>query len=456
MKVWVVEDEELVRDSIKARLQSIDSELDLVFSESLVEVEAKLASKARGVDLALVDLMSAHDPDGEKSVAILSQLSQRFPAMNIVVQSGADDIALMRKAMAGGIDRFFSKEHLLESLSSIIPWAKEAARVEQQMSRIIVGSCEETRLLRMRLKRVLFESSDVLVEGESGTGKELCAEALAIGRSTRESVNVAAIPAETFEATLFGHEKGAFTGAHQARPGLLESVGDGVLFLDEIQSLSLDLQAKLLRVLQSRKFRRLGSNQERVFNGRIVSASNRSLSRLVDEGLFREDLYFRLNALSVHVPSLRERSEDIPELLGHFLKAHDLKQQWQPDAIEALQGYDWPGNVRQLSACVQSAGVHFPMPKIGREEVEELLKQWEQSALQGGEVRNAEVRNAPASQQDSDFTIDWQQSLDHNVRELEKFMVARLLDEKGPAEAREALGLKKSRFYEKVKTLGIR
>lgn len=454
--MWIVEDEEMVREAIASRLKEIDSEVSLVFSDSLVSEERELWRVAQGADLALVDLMSPSDPTGEKSVVLLKKLRQQRPSLSLVVQSGADNIEIMRSAMAVGVDRFCSKEQLLDNLSTLLPWAREAARIEKKISSIIVGQSEAMRNLRMRLKRLLFETADVLVEGESGTGKELCAEALAISEGTRESVNVAAIPAETFEATLFGHEKGAFTGAHQARAGLLESVGSGVLFLDEIQSLSMDLQAKLLRVIQSRKFRRLGSNQEREFHGRIVSASNRSLSRLVEEGLFREDLYFRLNALSVSVPPLREREEDIPLLLEHFLRSFGSEQKWQTDAVEALQRYDWPGNIRQLAACVQNAAVHFPMPKIGKVEVQQLLGQWEQSALQEGSRVASAVSEGSSSQGHDTYNIDWAQSLDYNVRELEKFMVSKLLEEKGPTEAREALGLKKSRFYEKVKTLGIR
>jgi Nif-specific regulatory protein len=209
--------------------------------------------------------------------------------------------------------------------------------------------------------KVAITRATVLLLGESGTGKTL------IGRIIHElsdrkahpfiKVNCAAIPENLLEAELFGYEKGAFTGANSAKPGRFEDAHLGTIFLDEIGELTLTLQSKLLRVLQEREFERIGSNRTRKVDVRIISATNRELDLLVSKGLFREDLYYRLNVFPVHVPSLRERKEDIPRLLSHFKK--EMEQEYgrsltlTTDALDLLLGYDWPGNVRELENLVE-------------------------------------------------------------------------------------------------------
>jgi DNA-binding NtrC family response regulator len=217
-----------------------------------------------------------------------------------------------------------------------------------------------------QIQRLQGNDLNVLVTGESGTGKELVARAIHnLGNRAQHpfvAVPCGAIPETLIEAELFGHEKGAFTGSTGARAGYLEQAGEGTLFLDEIGELSLSTQVKLLRVLQQREYSRLGSSKLLPMKGRVLFATHRNLADMVEEGLFRRDLYFRVNIIGIHVPALRDRTEDIPALAHHCLKryaaeygkpVHDIL----PNAMEALVEYDWPGNVRELENAIQKAVV---------------------------------------------------------------------------------------------------
>jgi two-component system response regulator HydG len=234
---------------------------------------------------------------------------------------------------------------------------------ESLSSRKILGQSALMRQLRALIARVTSAGSPVLISGETGTGKELVAQAIHTDgpRADRPFValNCAALPEHLLESELFGHARGAFTDALQARRGLFVEAEGGTLFLDEVGDLSLPLQAKLLRVLQSGEVRPVGSEAIRTVDARCIAATHKDLGQLVDRGQFREDLFFRLDVLRVAVPSLRERAEDIPELLEHFLRKSLARSPrsvlvgFEPDALDFLVGYAWPGNVRQLENLVE-------------------------------------------------------------------------------------------------------
>ncbi len=440
MNVLLIEDDPLV---LRALQKAIPQNSYVETANSLVDFFRK-PSKVDSWDLALVDLMSELDPQGEKSIELIQVFRKKFPLAAIIVQSGVGEIEVMRQVVRQGANRFVLKENILEQLPLIFEWVKELRSHRDRVESLMIGKSLAMTKFKEKLLRAMPESDDILIEGESGVGKELCA--LAFTREGRPfvSVNVASIPSDIFEGELFGYERGAFSGAQSAKAGLLEAAEDGILFLDEIQSLKYDLQVKLLRVLENRTFRRLGSNQEKQFKGRILSASNRPLASLVADSSFREDLFFRLSAISINIPPLRMRGGDVTLLAQNFLSEFDLhsEKSFEDDALKMLEAYDWPGNVRQLKMCVKNAVMNASIPKIGQQELEVFFERWESVSL------------APSISQ-GNFTVDWNEGLDANVAKLERYIISKVIERDGSVKARETLKIKKSRFYEKVKTLGI-
>lgn len=230
----------------------------------------------------------------------------------------------------------------------------------------LVGCSPKLDAVYDTIRRVANLPVSVLITGESGTGKELVARAIHdLGNRAKcpfVAVSCGAIPESLIEAELFGSEKGAYTGSQANRAGYFEQVGAGTLFLDEIGELSPNTQVKLLRVLQQREFTRLGSSKPLPLSARIVFATNRNLQQMVEAGSFRQDLYFRLNVIGVHLPALRDRSDDIPQLAEHFLRRYAEEygspaRQFEPEVIKVLCDYEWPGNIRELENAVQTAAV---------------------------------------------------------------------------------------------------
>jgi sigma-54 specific flagellar transcriptional regulator A len=245
---------------------------------------------------------------------------------------------------------------------------------------LIIGKSRAVSELRGLIRQAATSDASVLILGESGTGKELVARALHSG-STRSSqqfvpVNCGAIPKELLESELFGHKKGAFTGAISDRTGRFELANDGTLFLDEIGDMPLEMQVKLLRVLQERSVDPVGSTKSIPVNVRVVAATHRDLDQYIDRGDFREDLFYRLNVIPIILPALRERREDIPELIQHYLRKHatdDGMPMFDGSLIEALCEYDWPGNIRELVNLVHRLSCFFPNQKVSLSQVPATL-----------------------------------------------------------------------------------
>lgn len=245
----------------------------------------------------------------------------------------------------------------------------ENARLKQALDRIsvpaeVIGNCQAMRAVYAMIEQVASSSATVLIRGNSGTGKELVARAIQRTGSRKDKpfivVNSAALPENLIESELFGHEKGAFTGAVSRRIGRVEAAHTGTLFLDEIGDLSIAMQVKLLRFLQDRTFQRVGSNEERSSDVRVIAATSRNLEKLMEQGLFREDLYYRLNVFPIHLPDLAERRSDIPLLAAHFLakfnKLHRRRiRRISSSAMNLMTAYHWPGNVRELENCIERA-----------------------------------------------------------------------------------------------------
>jgi len=365
-QILVVEDEDAQRRIIA----------DILCKEGYSVKEAGSGEDALAVmaketpDLVLCDWKMPKMEGGE----LLAEMKRRDIQTGFIVMTAYGSIAHAMEAIRLGADDYLAKPFEREALLIAIGRILRTARLEKENRRLkeeivqrdgfgeIFGRTEVMKRLYRTLKKVASTEATVLVMGESGTGKELVARTLH-GESPRSSgpfvaVNCAAIPETLMESELFGHERGAFTGADRRREGKFEEARGGTLFLDEISSMSLLLQAALLRVLQERRFTRLGGRGEVQCDVRIIAASNRDLSRMVSDGTFREDLYYRLNVVPLHIPPLRERREDIPLLAQVFLKR--VSQQYGIDAqpltpalFRFLMEYAWPGNVRELSNVIE-------------------------------------------------------------------------------------------------------
>ncbi|MEP7324928.1 MAG: sigma-54 dependent transcriptional regulator [Gemmatimonadota bacterium] len=317
-------------------------------------------------DLVITDLVMPGIPGEE----LLSTLRKQWPAMHVIVLTAFGTIDSAIELVKGGAFDYLTKpvgtDDLLLSVERALTESRlrrEVARLSREQSGVLpagmIGASRPMHELASLIGRTAVSSHGVLITGESGTGKELVARALhqLSGRKNFVAVNCAALPEQLLESELFGHERGAFTGADQQRNGLFHSADHGTLFLDEVAELPLRLQPKLLRALESGEIRRIGSSQITMVNARILAATNRDLAAEVEEGRFREDLYWRLNVLHLEVPPLRERPADVILLAEHFLAA-DMpghRKTLASDTVAVLGAYPWPGNVRELRNAIQRA-----------------------------------------------------------------------------------------------------
>lgn len=323
-------------------------------------------SQRRDFDVAVFDMMMP----GMSGIDLLEQFKQQQPECEVIMLSGKGTIETAVLAMKRGAYDFLTKPFPLAELEKLIQKAhdrrslrKENVQLKTLLARgepssEMIGDSPAMREVFRLIERAGPSEKAILIQGESGTGKELVARALHrhSPRADRPLVvvNCAALPETLLESELFGHEKGAFTGAVGAKPGLFEIADGGTLFIDEIGEMPGALQAKLLRVLEDGSMRRIGSLKERRVNVRLLAATNRNLADEVARGHFREDLYYRINVMSLELPPLRERDGDIPRLVEHFLAG-----QWHldPDAQELIYSYAWPGNVRQLINALERAKI---------------------------------------------------------------------------------------------------
>jgi DNA-binding NtrC family response regulator len=323
-------------------------------------------------DVVLTDLKMP----GRDGLDLLEQVRAASPEIPVVLITGQATIDTAMEAIKGGAYDYLTKPVHLEVLSALLHRAIDKRRMAEEVRQLqreirkhspveeIVGGSPQMVSVYTTLQRVAASRSSVLVLGESGTGKELVARKLheRSPRSTRRfvAVNVSAIPEGLLESELFGHVRGAFTGAMTARRGLFDEAHEGTLFLDEIGDLSLPLQAKLLRVIQEHRIKPVGGNEEHEVDVRIVGATHRDLEEMVRRAQFREDLYYRLNVVAVSLPPLRERAQDIPALVSHFLRKYERETgqtapTLSPEALRLLEAYAWPGNVRELENVVERA-----------------------------------------------------------------------------------------------------
>jgi len=365
-RILVIDDEAGIRDSLETLLTLEGFSVDLV-----PEGSAGLDLLTRhNYDLLLLDLSLP----GESGIELLPRIKSLAPELPVIMITAYGTVGNVVDAIRAGASNFVQKpwdnEKLLADLRSAI--GKQKAETEVvQLKRIlkqrysfknIVGKSDVMLRLFDLVSQVAPSRSTILIQGESGTGKELIAKAIHANSPRRDKpfipVNTGAVPSDLLESTLFGHERGAFTSAVAAKKGLFEVADQGTLFLDEIGTMSIDMQAKILRVLQDRRFMRLGGTQEIQVDVRIVAATNVNLQQAVKEGRFREDLFYRLNVICLELPPLRSRKEDIPLLAQHYLKFYADENAFPtpdltPDALRVLMEYEWPGNVRELENVIE-------------------------------------------------------------------------------------------------------
>uniref|UniRef100_A0A7V1ZHD6 Sigma-54-dependent Fis family transcriptional regulator n=1 Tax=Thermoanaerobaculum aquaticum TaxID=1312852 RepID=A0A7V1ZHD6_9BACT len=340
---------------------------------------------------------------GMDGYTLMAAARRERPDLAILMVTAYGDIDGAVQALKGGADDYLTKPVNLLELRRRVEMqlerrilARQAAELKERLDRYysfesIVGRSPAMQRVFERVKVVAPAPSTVLILGESGTGKELIANAIHqhSPRAAKRFValNCGAIPGDILEAELFGHEKGAFTGAHQRRIGKIELAHGGTLFLDEISELSPDLQVKLLRVLEQRVITRVGGNDEIPVDFRLIAATNRDLEREVREGRFRQDLYFRLKVVTVELPPLRERPEDIPLLVQHFVNQFNAQlgrnvKRLAPSLVDALRAYPWPGNVRELKNVVENMVLFARGEELTLEDLPAEIRQARPAALQ--------------------------------------------------------------------------
>lgn len=364
--ILLVEDEANARKGLTQFLQGLDYD---VMTASNGKEALELFKKERP-DLVISDIRMP-EMDG---AALLEAILAGAPSAKVILLTAYGSVEDAVKAMKSGAFYYLTKPVNLEELEFLVKKAFNSYQLEEEnkelrqelfrerydQGRLIAQSPKMKELLKT-VDKVAVSNAAVLIEGESGTGKELIAQAIHqfSGRTGRfVPVHCAALPETLLESELFGHEKGAFTGANEQRKGRFELADGGTLFLDEIGEIPLATQVKLLRVLETRSFERIGGMETLQVDTRVVTATNRDLSAMVAEGTFREDLFYRLDVVSIHIPPLRERQEDIPPLVNHFLTYFANENGRPPmtiseSAMSALCSYSWPGNIRELKNCVE-------------------------------------------------------------------------------------------------------
>jgi two-component system response regulator AtoC len=365
LSVLIVDDEKNARGNIAAYLKKKDYE---VLEAENIKTAKKILSEG-SADLVLVDVEL---PDG-LGTSLLEEQAGNPARPPIILITAHGDIEMAVEAMKNGAHDFLQKPIKFERLEQSIQRAGETVAMRRELSHLrqahaqtdfVLGQTEGMKTLLSQAERAAQTSVSVLITGETGTGKEVLAKAIHRMGTRKDKpfidINCAAIPAMTLESELFGHEAGAFTGADKRKPGLMEIANDGILFLDEISSMPADMQSKLLRALEERSFRRMGGTTLIKVDVQVVAASNRDLPTMIKNGLFRDDLYYRLRVVTLDVPALRERKDDIPELVGFFMQQNNPRmglniRDITPKAMDALKVHDWPGNIRELRNVIERA-----------------------------------------------------------------------------------------------------
>jgi DNA-binding NtrC family response regulator len=456
-RVLIVDDESTLRTAL---FRIFDRKGYSVVTANKAEEAKALMLSDQTIDLALVDL-NLPDADG---IELMSQIKTAHGDCQVIILTGHGTIESAVRATQKGAFHFITKPFSMDELVGLVEKALAHKKLQHENHQLrselhrkyhfdqIIGQSESIKAVLNLVERVSDSDSTILVTGESGTGKELIARAIHYNSPRSEhpfvAINCGAIPSELLESELFGHVKGAFTGAIANRVGRFEMADCGTIFLDEIGDLEPALQVKLLRALQERSFEPVGGTKSVQINVRVIAATNKNLEDLVVTGRFREDLFYRLNVIPMTVPALRERKTDIPLLLSHFID-HFNKTKGKrltsiaADALECLCNYQWPGNIRELENLIERVAI---LKGQGQVDINDLPAKYRISATSS--------ENDIASFQIPDNGMDFNSAVDN----FENALILRALEKTGWNRNQAALLLKLNRttLVEKIKKKGLR
>lgn len=449
--ILIIDDEEGIRESLRGILE--DEGYRTVFAANGEQGLDRIREEEP--DLILLDIWMP----GIDGIETLRRIRETYSDQLVIMMSGHGTIETAVKATKLGAFDFIEKPLSLDKLLLVINNALKVGRLVEENRSLkarlakdheMIGTSPAIRLLKEQIAIAAPTSGWVLITGENGTGKELVARAIHTQSQRRDKpfveVNCAAIPEDLIESELFGHEKGSFTGALTQRKGKFDQAHEGTLFLDEIGDMSLKTQAKVLRILQERKFERVGGNRTIEVDVRVIAATNKDLEEEIAAGRFREDLYYRLNVIPFHVPPLRERREDIPLLAHHFLEFFCSKESRETKAmasaaIDALTSYPWPGNVRELKNIIERLAIMIPDQTIEPRHLPRSITshQTARSATSGvpGGIDAATFREAK-EEFEKEFLLQKLEEHDWNV-----------------SRTAEAIELERSNLHRKIKSFGI-
>ena len=456
-KVLVIDDEKNTRDGLR---EALADDYDVLLAEDGVKGLALLDANP-DVCIALTDLRMP----GMDGMDFIRTVTARKNAPLIIMLTAYGSVQTAVEALKVGAYDYLSKPVDLDNLEMMLERGMKVLRDRAEKNGAaheggavnIIGSSAAMTAVLDSIRQVAATKATVLVTGESGTGKELVAQAIhkLSPRANKpfRPVHCAALSENLLESELFGHEKGAFTGANERVAGRFEMADGGTLFLDEIGEISLSVQVKLLRVLETRQFERVGGSETLTVDVRVVAATNRDLRAMVEQGTFREDLFYRLNVVNIRIPPLRERREDIPEILDFYLKksaADNGKDvaDISPEALGVLMAYDWPGNVRELRNCVERMVVFARGATLTMTDVPADIRSAVGEQFEAKTMPPKTTGAAPAEPQ---------MSIGLNVKENEKSLIIKALEECGGNRSQAALKLNISRrtLYRKLHEYGL-
>lgn len=454
-RVLVIDDEASIRNSLAPILE--DEGFD-VFTAS---------DGPKGLDVIKTEMPDAVLLDiwmpGMDGLEVLAEARKKYPDLQFIIMSGHGTIETAVKATKLGAFDFIEKPLSLEKvvimLNNLLNLNRLRTENQQLLNKVqrditIIGESEPIQNLRQKIARVAPTSSWVLITGENGTGKELVAQNVHYqsARAARAfiEVNCAAIPEDLIESELFGHEKGAFTGAINQKKGKFDLAHGGTLFLDEIADMSLKTQAKILRILQEQRYERVGGTETLMADVRVVVATNKDLEQEIKAGRFREDLYYRLNVIPFKVPSLKEHIMDLPLLVKHFTEAFaresgNKKKVFTNEALKVMMNYEWPGNIRELRNFVERLFILIPGDLIDVEDLQMVGLEFDGPILDAGAID--QILNDEASGQ----------SLREARARFERDFIRKKLEENNGNISRtaEIIGVERSHLHRKMKSYGI-